>query len=144
MIKNIFFVIGVLSSIFTVLASIFLLYEFSREKNTDEAQCMDGTTMFLGTRYFNNHYYEVIYQISGFSDKAHFISLYKDTRPSNKSCIAYDKIISSDSIYFGEEHGPETQWPVEIRIENEKLNIKYTQNKDNAIPTVNIAPVWSE
>jgi len=144
MVKNIFFVIGVLSSIAIALASIFLFYELSREKHTEKTLCMDGITIFLGTRYFNNHYYEVIYQISGFSDKAHSISLYKDTRPSNKPCIAYDKIISSDSIYYGPEREPETQWPVEILVENEVVNIKYTRNKDEAIRTVNITPVWEE
>lgn len=144
MIKNIFFVIGVFSSILIVLTSTIFIYEFSREKPIDKASCMDGSIIFLGTKYFNDNYYEVIYQISGSHDKTHSISLYKNTYPSNKSCIAYDELINYTSIDYGAENEPETQWPTEIRIENETINIKYTQNKSSAIHIANIVPVWEK
>jgi len=139
MIKSIFFTIGIISTVFII---IYLLSGSDKPEN--KASCMDGTIIFLSTRYINNNYYELIHRTTGFSDKVSFIQLYKDRRPSNKKCINTEKIISEHYLSHGPEHEPSIKWPVEINITNEEIKVKYTRDETKALNILNICPIWSE
>ena len=144
MLKNIFSIIGIVSSIFIIIVFVFALLLNGPREKISEISCMDGTIIFLGTRYYNNNYYELIHQTTGFSDKVSFLHLYRGLYPSNKKCIDYAKVVNTHALYYGPEHEVSVHWPVEITVENEVVTVKYSSNKNEAVRTININPVWVE
>ncbi len=125
----------------------FLFFSASRESDVVEKnRCIeDGGVERLDSFYDEegDAMYELLARTTGFSDKVTFVYLVKGDRYATDAiCIEKEKIVFTDSIYYGSENKPDLQWPISLIVKNEKVQIKYTEDPKDRVPLVNVEVSW--
>jgi hypothetical protein len=143
-----FSAIGFVSTIAILGLVIAMNMPWSNEEGEAFAnRCLEDGGVVRLDSYFDEDeesMYELIAYTTGFSDKVTYITLVKGKYfASSSNCIEQEKIVFSDSIYYGEENGPEVQWPKAIQVFGDAVKIEYTKDRTERSRLANVPVSWN-
>jgi hypothetical protein len=143
-----FAAIGFVSTL-AILGILLAIYMPSNGKDGElsSSRCLEhGSVVRLDSYYDENEesMYELIAHTTGFSDKVTYITLVKGKYfASSSNCIEQEKVVFSESIYYGEENEPEVQWPAAIHVSGDVVKIVYTKDKKESSRLANVHISWN-
>lgn len=141
--KALLIIIGSISIVAVgIILFIGIMFISDLREDAQDTTYLDDVITTLDVEYHGGVYYKLIYHVSGFHDKVHFVSVYRDAHSSDNNRIIRDRLLHTVSLDIWPENKPNDKWVKGILVKNDSIYVTYDESLENTNAITNIDVNW--